>query len=235
MWTIGMVLITQLSDSQSVSVTQPLIYLSSVVRRLQATPGCSETCGVSGNGLCEDGGPDSIYEDCGLGTDCIDCGTRDLASPGTHEDVSPPAAPQALSPPLAPPLIAGCTETCGHTNNGLCEDGGPDSLYEDCALGTDCQDCGPRGEAAQFLHGGSSEGTRCSDSCEHGAGNGLCEDGGPGTVQHETDYFNCEWGTDCTDCGTREGVPRPPALPPTTGRSAVSTVVLLAILIMLAL
>ena len=37
---------------------------------------CSETCGRSENGVCDDGGPGSRYSDCGLGTDCKDCGER---------------------------------------------------------------------------------------------------------------------------------------------------------------
>ena len=30
------------------------------------------------------------------------------------------------------------------STNGVCEDGGPNSLSISCALGTDCDDCGPR-------------------------------------------------------------------------------------------
>ncbi|MEC7523078.1 MAG: hypothetical protein VYE22_24585 [Myxococcota bacterium] len=37
-----------------------------------------------------------------------------------------------------------CTNTCSSANDGECDDGGPDSLYSVCALGTDCADCGPR-------------------------------------------------------------------------------------------
>lgn len=62
----------------------------------------------------------------------------------------------------------------------------------------------------------------CDDTC-HVAGtqvshttylhsDGECDDGGPGTEGH-----NCEYGTDCTDCGPRCGLlppPRPPSMPP---------------------
>ncbi|GAB5547507.1 MAG: hypothetical protein SangKO_072670 [Sandaracinaceae bacterium] len=38
----------------------------------------------------------------------------------------------------------GCSNTCSSSNDGECDDGGPNSLYSVCALGTDCADCGPR-------------------------------------------------------------------------------------------
>jgi len=37
----------------------------------------------------------------------------------------------------------------------------------------------------------------CLDTCDY-AGDGECDDGGPGS-----DFAICEYGTDCTDCGTR--------------------------------
>ncbi len=37
-----------------------------------------------------------------------------------------------------------CTNTCSSANDGECDDGGPNSLYNVCSLGTDCGDCGPR-------------------------------------------------------------------------------------------
>jgi hypothetical protein len=38
--------------------------------------GCDETCQYSSDGECDDGGPGSDYHECGLGTDCADCGSR---------------------------------------------------------------------------------------------------------------------------------------------------------------
>ena len=38
----------------------------------------------------------------------------------------------------------GCSNTCSSSGDGECDDGGPGSLYDVCALGTDCDDCGPR-------------------------------------------------------------------------------------------
>ncbi|MCA9578171.1 MAG: hypothetical protein R3B40_15375 [Polyangiales bacterium] len=37
-----------------------------------------------------------------------------------------------------------CTNTCRTANDGECDDGGPNSLYSVCQLGTDCADCGAR-------------------------------------------------------------------------------------------
>ena len=38
---------------------------------------CSDVCSTAGNGVCEDGGPDSAQNTCHYGTDCGDCGPRD--------------------------------------------------------------------------------------------------------------------------------------------------------------
>lgn len=37
-----------------------------------------------------------------------------------------------------------CLNTCETKNNGVCDDGGTDSTFGTCDLGTDCEDCGPR-------------------------------------------------------------------------------------------
>jgi len=42
------------------------------------------------------------------------------------------------------PAANGCDDTCGEANDDFCDDGGPGSLTDLCALGTDCTDCGPR-------------------------------------------------------------------------------------------
>ena len=82
-----------------------------------AGPGCSNTCATANDGECDDGGPDSLYSICDLGTDCNDCGPRTTGM---------------------------CTNTCATANDGECDDGGPNSLYSICDLGTDCNDCGTR-------------------------------------------------------------------------------------------
>ena len=37
-----------------------------------------------------------------------------------------------------------CSNLCGHANDGLCDDGGPNAVYSICDPATDCTDCGPR-------------------------------------------------------------------------------------------
>lgn len=94
-----------------------------------AAPGalCTNTCASAGDGDCDDGGPGSEYDICELGSDCADCGARSAA-----------AAPAAAA------ATAGCSNTCESAGDGECDDGGPGSEYDVCALGTDCTDCGAR-------------------------------------------------------------------------------------------
>ena len=115
-------------------------------RGLEAVTACSDACGPghASNGLCEDGGPGSVWPDCSLGTDCSDCGVREYPSPPPAPANSPAPSPAPSSGPFAADW--GCSDACGpgHASNGLCEDGGPGSVWPDCPLGTDCSDCGPR-------------------------------------------------------------------------------------------
>ena len=37
------------------------------------------------------------------------------------------------------------SELCAFSADGYCDDGGAGSFFSDCALGTDCSDCGLRG------------------------------------------------------------------------------------------
>ena len=37
-----------------------------------------------------------------------------------------------------------CTNSCDYREDRSCDDGGPESDYQGCPLGTDCSDCGPR-------------------------------------------------------------------------------------------
>ena len=37
-----------------------------------------------------------------------------------------------------------CSNTCAYREDGGCDDGGPDSQFDLCDLGTDCKDCGER-------------------------------------------------------------------------------------------
>jgi hypothetical protein len=144
-------------------------------------PGCTHTCEFADDGECDDGGPESDYDYCDLGTDCNDCGPRDLdGDPGPDPGPDPDA------------WI--CSDRCRYADDGMCDDGGPGSEYSLCAFGTDCADCGARDPADAPL----PPAPLCGDECEY-ASDGECDDGGPGS-----DYSLCPLGTDCADCGPRE-------------------------------
>jgi hypothetical protein len=86
-----------------------------------ATTMCEDTCLFAYDGECDDGGPDADWSVCDLGTDCADCGPREVVTGGGL-----------------------CDDTCFFSADGYCDDGGPGADYSFCALGTDCTDCGPR-------------------------------------------------------------------------------------------
>ncbi|HNO76709.1 MAG TPA: carboxypeptidase-like regulatory domain-containing protein [Phycisphaerae bacterium] len=45
--------------------------------------------------------------------------------------------------------LGNCTNTCEFANDGICDDGGPNSFSRSCELGTDCGDCGIRAESSR--------------------------------------------------------------------------------------
>jgi hypothetical protein len=49
--------------------------------------------------------------------------------------------PSAVSPTIDPWL---CYDGCFTSNDGVCDDGGPGSVYGFCPYGSDCSDCGSR-------------------------------------------------------------------------------------------
>lgn len=55
--------------------------------------GCHDSCRFSGDEACDDGGPGAAFAECGLGTDCADCGQRASADmvEGTADYVNVPA------------------------------------------------------------------------------------------------------------------------------------------------
>ena len=56
-----------------------------------------------------------------------------------------PPAPPPTHPPSSPTWL--CNDDCDlmdFASNGYCQDGGPGAESNQCALGTDCTDCGPR-------------------------------------------------------------------------------------------
>ncbi|MCB9958782.1 MAG: DUF418 domain-containing protein [Rhodospirillaceae bacterium] len=98
------------------------------VAELQPGEMCTDSCPSSHDQECDDGGPGSLYAVCELGTDCADCGIR------TEGDIAFVLDDNGML----------CSDTCGSSHDSECDDGGPESLYAICALGTDCSDCGPR-------------------------------------------------------------------------------------------
>eukprot|EP00966_Prymnesium_polylepis_P305047 7048580-Prymnesium_polylepis.1 len=82
---------------------------------------CGESCEYAADGLCDDGGSGSDYDVCPLGSDCTDCGRRQL-----------------------PVTMSVCTDACQHSSDSFCDDGGAGSAYDACTLGEDCTDCGAR-------------------------------------------------------------------------------------------
>ena len=123
---------------------------------------CADDCIWAADGSCDDGGPDSAFSACQFGADCTDCGPRTLVnecetnnggcaqictdSPGGFEcDCDEGFCLNADGKSCDEiPSDALCTETCGFSNDGGCDDGGPGASFSLCAFGTDCADCGPR-------------------------------------------------------------------------------------------
>jgi len=156
---------------------------------------CLETCYHSSDTDCDDGGEGAEYTLCEMGTDCIDCGPRQAHPPPPPAPSTPPIAP---SPPNPPPLELGdeiCLETCYHSSDTDCDDGGEGAEYSICEMGTDCIDCGPR-----YAHPPppTPPFNGCFNDC-YLAFDGDCDDGGPGG-----EYTICDLGSDCFDCGPRE-------------------------------
>ncbi len=112
---------------------------------------CEDTCAPAGgrpgmwanDGSCDDGGAGADTRECAEGTDCADCGVRDAPPQGGEGG-------EGNGNEWDGPVL--CEDTCGPRGNegawaddGACDDGGPGAEYNECELGTDCTDCGPRG------------------------------------------------------------------------------------------
>ena len=94
----------------------------------------------------------------------------------------------------------GCNNLCFYARNGECDDGQPNSTYDVCACGSDCEDCGARTSCTSTSAStdGRTRVDTCANSCPW-ASDGECDDGEPGS-----EYNVCACGTDCADCGNRE-------------------------------
>jgi len=100
---------------------------------------CSDSClEFASDGSCDDGGPESQWSACPLGTDCSDCNGRPI---GLFVP-SPPPPPSTAS--------RTCTNFCVTSSDSTCDDGGPGSEFDYCALYTDCADCGDRTNLPPF-------------------------------------------------------------------------------------
>nr|XP_006816574.1 PREDICTED: protein SpAN-like [Saccoglossus kowalevskii] len=78
---------------------------------------CNNECKWNADGMCDDGGSNSMFNVCDYGSDCNDCGVRDDAI---------------------------CDTLCNYNDDGECDDGGPNSDWNVCPFGSDCIDCGIR-------------------------------------------------------------------------------------------
>ena len=169
-----------------------------------------DSCEHANDGVCQDGGPSSVYYTdaqgkqaslCRYATDKTDCPERRLTTLGplSFSNAGRPAAP--LPPPLPPrppPLLppagfTACNQTCVNPVDALvCSDGGEGAMLIDldgsgtmgfaCDYGTQCDVCGTRLQVAQAG----------SDSYS-GSRNGVCEDtvvGGP--AGYSTDMTDCK-------------------------------------------
>ena len=52
--------------------------------------------------------------------------------------------------------VAACEETCNFSSDNDCDDGGAGSEFDKCAVGSDCQDCGPRYSGANTKAGAAA-------------------------------------------------------------------------------
>ena len=158
---------------------------------------------------------------------------------------APPLAPPSAPPSAPPPALPGwCDNTCsgawphsssgppdGYYTDGHCADGGPGSVtpgafgLPQCALGTDCADCGvrtfpPSPPSLPPQLPGTCDNTCMCDNKVNGdspdamdcpcaigeicawpyssakVGNGECNDGGSGA-----EFHHCMRGTDVTSAG----------------------------------
>jgi hypothetical protein len=71
-----------------------IIFALMMVSITNAQGGCRNTCMYASDSACDDGGPGAEYSDCGRGTDCVDCGSR-----------NPPPLPPGRPPPPARPTL----------------------------------------------------------------------------------------------------------------------------------
>ena len=178
----------------------------------------SNECAYLNDRDCDDGGENSQYSACPYGTDCADCGARDIV----------------YSPPPSPPATTVCEDSCpeypSYVNDGYCDDGNLGTSIQYCSYGTDCADCGAR-DIIHLPPPSPPATMLCDTTCPQNpakAGDGICDDGGTGSQFRGVNWWGgsaqalCLFGTDCTDCGERATevrihppTPPSPTAPPT--------------------
>jgi hypothetical protein len=152
-------LLLGLNSGPGLVMFDPPIILATVIADI---PGivCDDTCSYAFDGICSDGqvnssnyhlnvssGPKEPMHDsygsyifqpdppnCDKGTDCSDCGGADAIAQQLH--LLPNGEAIGIN------VTVKCDNTCVYANDGECDD--PRSAGDVyCAMGTDCNDCGP--------------------------------------------------------------------------------------------
>ena len=93
---------------------------------------CEDTCRFSGDGDCDDGGPDSDYSFCALGTDCTDCGPRVVVG----WDNVPFTVDFSATVRVCEPLTRWCDGSLAYT----CSEDGTEEIAADAACDALCID-----------------------------------------------------------------------------------------------
>ena len=184
---------------------------------------CSDSCMFAYDGWCDDGGPGSEYSDCTPGTDCGDCGPRS----GTSS--SPPSVSCTSNCLCTNTCSSASDNDCDDGGPGAeysvcslgadCVDCGPRTAPDTSPASPPPPFSPPLPPRSPPLVAPPGSTYVCSNTCVSSspfdsgssmamyyAGDGECQDGGPGS---ELPF--CTFGTDCTDCGPRlVSIPPPP-------------------------
>jgi alpha-tubulin suppressor-like RCC1 family protein len=168
--------------SRSAPQIAPAIFFALMVSATDVQ--CTETCHYASDGLCDDGGPDTVFE---LQIDAED---------DTYQRVTPSS-------------ICMTTRTIFYASDADCDDGSPGSEVLILAHGTDCVDCGVRTASPPPLP--HSHAMVCINNCLNTGGGSACSDdgGGPGS-----EFATCAYANDCVGCGSRVSMPSAPPRPP---------------------